>query len=262
MSRAQLAMLVKLARPRTWVFASVMWATAYLSTGSARLGMLLVGVAICFLMTAATNLLNVYTDRVEDSVNLRERAEMVSEVGERRLRWAIFLCYAFPLLVAAIFTPLPHVLVCGIGAVNSITYSWGPRFKARPFLSLASLSGVVVLPFIAGWVMVRSFTEVSPIVIVFAVALFAYANLKNFPDAEGDLKAGVRTVFNSYSPQYVRRFVLASMLAPYVLLVAFIAAGVLPVRFLIALPFAAGPLLIVHPSAPCATPTTRKSCMQ
>jgi 4-hydroxybenzoate polyprenyltransferase len=111
--------------------------------------MLLVGVAICFQMTAATNLLNVYTDRVEDSVNLRERAQMVNQLGELRLRWATFLCYAAPLLLAAFLTPLAHLLVCGIGAVNSITYSWGPRFKARPFLSLAALSGVVVLPFIA-----------------------------------------------------------------------------------------------------------------
>jgi 4-hydroxybenzoate polyprenyltransferase len=94
--------------------------------------------------------------------------------------------------------------------------------------------------------MVRSITDISPIVLIFAVALFAYANLKNFPDAAGDLKAGVRTVFNSYSPRYVRRFVLLSKLTPYVLLLAFVMVGVLRPKFLLALPLVFGPLLIVR----------------
>jgi 4-hydroxybenzoate polyprenyltransferase len=246
MSPARFLTLLKLARPRTWTFAAAMWSTAYLSTGRAEAAVLAAGMAICFLLTAATNLFNIYTDRAEDSVNLPHRLGMVDQIGLPALKVSIVFCYVVPLILAWRYTNVPHLIVCVAGALNSLGYSWGPRLKAHVFLSLAAISGVVILPFVAGWVAARPIGELSPIVAVFGLSFYGYANLKNLPDASGDRAAGVRTLFNSYSPAFTCRFVLAAMASPYVLLAALMAAGLLPLRYVFALPLAALPFWLVR----------------
>jgi 4-hydroxybenzoate polyprenyltransferase len=223
-----------------------MWSTAYVSAEDVHAVILLIGVIICCGLTAATNLLNIYTDASEDAINLCDRAQMVTTIGFERVRNAAVICYLVPLLLAATFTSFAHFVMCCVGAINSITYSWGPRFKTRPFVSLAAISGVVVLPFVAGGFAARGFSPVNPIVLVFFLSFFSYCNLKNFPDAPGDLRAGVRTVFNSYSPIFIRRFVVLSMLSPYVLLLLLIVTKVLPLQFLSVLPLAIVPFLILR----------------
>jgi 4-hydroxybenzoate polyprenyltransferase len=226
------AALFRLARPRTWIFAMAMWLVAYLSTGFARPLPAVVGLTICISLTAATNLFNIYADQIEDRINLPYRVQLVEQIGYPRLKVAIALCYVLPLLLAVAFTNLTHTLVCLVGALDSIFYSWGVRFKDYLYLSLMSIACVIVLPFTAGWVMARSLQEVSPIVFLLGLFFFSYANLKNLPDAPGDRQRGVRTIFNMYELSNGRWLVFALMVSPYGLLTLLVGLGLLSPHYL------------------------------
>ena len=236
---------LRLARPRTWYFAASMWAVAYLSTGAWRWPLLLAGIVICMLMTGATNLINAITDRREDRHNLPQRTLLIEHVGLPRLRVLTAACYVVPLLLSLALTPLVHTAVCLAGAAVSVSYSWGLRLKARPVSSLASLSTVVVFPFLAGWSMARPLGDVSPLVLVFGISFFAYANMKNLPDESGDRAAGVRTLFTVLSRGRGERLLLALLLIPYLVLAGLIAAGRVEPRLLLLLGFLPVPFLLV-----------------
>ena len=224
--------LIKLARPRTWIFAISMWLIAYLSTGSAQPFICLIGVLICAGLTAATNLFNIYTDRGEDRINLPYRVQLVKQLGLPQLKTAIVFSYVLPLILALVFTNLRHTLLCTIGVLNSIFYSWGIRFKAHLFVSLLSISGVVVLPFFAGWSAVHPIQNISPVVFVFGFFFLAYANLKNLPDVSGDKENGIRTVFTLYKQNIGAWLVCAMMIIPYGVLALLIWSDILPQKYL------------------------------
>lgn len=241
--------LLKLARPRTWYFASSMWLVAYLSTGSWRASGLLVGLVVCVLLTAATNLFNVLTDRREDRRNLPRRALLVDRVGPARLRSVTAGCYLVAVAVALAFTNPVHAALCLLGAAVSVSYSWGLRFKVRPVSSLVSISAVVVLPFVAGWSMAAPILEVTPLVLVFGLSFLAYANLKNLPDEAGDRAAGARTLFTAMSTGGSGRLLLLLLCLlwlPFLLLAGLVAAGLVAPRCLLLLVFLPGPLVLLR----------------
>jgi len=223
---------LKLARPRTWSFATAMFVFAYASTGKVSAWRMALGILVAMLLTGTTNVFNAWTDRREDAVNLPHRGQMIATLGAGTLQGSVVLGY-LAVLTAGILAGPTYALLVFLGTLDSIFYSWGPRLKAHPIFSLLSFSGVVALAFISGWVMSEPFAAISPLIILLTYFFFAYGTIKNFPDAPGDKAAGVKTIYTVFSGRKAILIASALLFSPYLLLTLMLVGGQLGLEYLL-----------------------------
>ena len=222
------SILFRLSGPRTWVFPSFSFILGYVAGGGAQLSQIGAGIAVASLVTAATNIVNAYSDRKEDATNQPQRLFWLGQIGSRQITAALVILYstAFSL---GIYIGSLFVLVLGFGILNSIFYSLPPlRFKSKPFASLASFSGALGLPFLAGLTVRGSLDLLNPMLWLLTWFMFTYGTVKNLPDYFGDLKAGIRTsatIFKSVKKAVLFSSTLLS--SPFILLVALVSLGLL-----------------------------------
>ena len=231
---------VKMGRPRTWTFAVVSYLFGYMSTSSPVLWQVALGCLIFALGTAATNLINAYTDVEEDSINLPLRVEMINRFGRRNLAKLVLVIYPIILLLSAPFG-LTFLLIIGLAEFDSIGYSFPPlRFKKTPVAALLSFSGAIALSFVGGLIAAGS-AILDPLLLLLGSFMFAYGTVKNIPDIQGDVKAGLKTTATlSASIRKTVRTSLLLLLVPYVALLGMIALSILSPVYLadfIFLPF-------------------------
>jgi len=204
------------------------------------------GLAVAGLVTAATNVVNAYADRREDTVNQPSRVFWVEQIGTHGTLLSIIVLYTLAFAASLFLGPL-FMLVLAAGVFNSIFYSIRPlRFKARPTLSLVSFSGSVGLAFLSGMSIVGPINLLNPVFLLVTYFMLTYGTVKNLPDYSGDKKAGTRTtatVFQSMGSAV--RFSGILLFTPYLLLTAMIATGLLAPIYLADLGMAAILAMIV-----------------
>ena len=229
----KVVLAIKMGRPRTWTFAVVSYLFGYMSTSSPVLWQVALGSLIFALGTAATNLINAYTDIEEDSVNLPLRAGMIKSFGRENLTKLIIVIYPIILLLSAPFG-LTFLLVIGLAVLDSIGYSLPPlRFKRHPAAALISFSGAVALSFVGGLVAAGS-SILDPLLLLLGSFMFAYGTVKNIPDIQGDVKAGLKTTATlSTSIRRTVRISTLLLLVPYVALLGMIMLNVLNSIYLV-----------------------------
>src|SRR5438093_4897898 len=222
------SILFRLSGPRTWVFPSFSFILGYVVGGGGQLSQLGIGIACVSLVTASTKIVNVYADRKEDATNQPQRLLWLGQIGSRQITASLVVLYSGAAALAIYLGPL-FTLVLGFGILNSIFYSLPPlRFKAKPFASLASFSGALGLPFLAGLSISGSLEFLKPMLWLLTLFMFTYGTVKNLPDYFGDMKAGIRTSATIF--KNVRKAVLFSatlLSTPYIFLVALVALGFL-----------------------------------
>ena len=235
---------MKLARPRTWMFAIISFAFAYLSDPVQNTFELMLGIGIFSLLTGATNMINSYTDIEEDRVNNPIRIIWIEQLGLQNLVNSFVAIYmvviGLSLLLGFNFT-----LIVTLAVFDSIFYSLPPlRFKQHPITALLAFSGAVSFPFLAGITLAHNSIDITnPFFLLFSLFMFAYGTVKNIPDHIGDKIAGLKTTstaFNSY-----RKAVLVStsiLLTPYALLCYLVFIRSLDVLYLHNLPLMIFPL--------------------
>jgi len=196
--------------------------------GGGQLSQIGIGIAVASLVTAATNIVNAYADRKEDATNQPQRLFWLGQIGSRQITASLVVLYSGAAALAIYLGPL-FTLVLGFGILNSIFYSLPPlRFKAKPFASLASFSGALGLPFLAGLSIRGSLDFLNPMLWLLTWFMFTYGTVKNLPDYFGDMKAGIRTSATIF--KNVRKAVLFSatlLSTPYIFLVGLVALGFL-----------------------------------
>lgn len=151
------------------------------------------------------NVHNAAADLDEDAANLPGRAALLDAVGAAGLRKAVHLSVVVILVACALLGAWSALV--GVGyAAGLLQYSAPPmRAKRRPIIGLLVFSQVVALPYVHGVVTAGAdqgwarFDVDRPVVILIAqwallTAWFvAKGMVKNVPDREGDLAAGVQT---------------------------------------------------------------------
>jgi len=222
------SILFRLSGPRTWVFPSFSFILGYVVGGGGQLSQIGIGIAVASLVTAATNIVNAYADRKEDATNQPQRLFWLGQIGSRQITASLVVLYSGAAALAIYLGPL-FTLVLGFGILNSIFYSLPPlRFKAKPFASLASFSGALGLPFLAGLSIRGSLDFLNPMLWLLTWFMFTYGTVKNLPDYFGDMKAGIRTSATIF--KNVRKAVLFSatlLSTPFIFLVGLVALGFL-----------------------------------
>ncbi|MCL5962350.1 MAG: prenyltransferase [Chloroflexi bacterium] len=249
---------LKLSRPRTWSFAITLFVFAYLSSGPVHLSSLVIGILVCAIVTAMTNALNIYTDQAEDRINLPKRQEMLEAIGTRVFLAAVVAGYLLAVFAGA-WVGVTFAIAVLVGVVDSVFYSWGPRLKAHPLLSLFAFSGAAVMPFVAGWVISRPLSAISPIIFVLGYSFFVYGNVKNIPDARGDRSAGVRTLFTIFSYYKGVGLVAILLTSPFLMLYVFIIVGWLDTRYAISFVFSPVIVYIVYRALVAQTQEEREA---
>jgi 4-hydroxybenzoate polyprenyltransferase len=228
-----LTIVFRLSRPRTWAFPAVGFLLGYtLASGAAPFQMGL-GLCVAALVTAATNIVNAYADRKEDTVNQPRRVFWLDQIGSSGAVTASVLLYISAVALGLFLGPL-FLIVLAVGIFNSIFYSMPPfRFKARPLPSLISFSGSVGLAFLSGVSIQGSVNLLNPVFWLITYFMLTYGTVKNLPDYTGDKKAGTRTsatIFHTIKNAVSFSGIL--LLTPYVLLLALVASGALATIYL------------------------------
>jgi 4-hydroxybenzoate polyprenyltransferase len=211
----------------------------YLAAGGGEPVPLLVFVAAAVAAHAASALFNAYSDHEEDRVNMPQFAALVEAVGRRRcLVLALELMAGLTLLaVAGLFLyPLPSLLQILLSALIA-AYSLGPRLKARTLGSLAVMALHVGWPFWLGWMLAEEapYRGGWPMALLLGLSYALSRTVRSVHDVEGDRQAGVETWFSRLGERRAWHRFLALFLAPWAVLAALVAAGLLPPRLLLAL---------------------------
>jgi len=224
----RLMLIIKIARPRTWMFAVISYLFAYLEGESPKIWQITIGIVIFSILTGATNILNAYTDMQEDEINNPIRIKWIHTLGTNSLLKSSILIYSSVILMSLPFGVMFTTIII-IAVVDSISYSAPPiRLKRHPATALLAFSGAVGLPFLAGLAATSRLNLFNPWFLLFTLFMLTYGTIKNVPDFRGDQMAGLKTtatVFKSFKQAIKVNLVL--LLAPYVLLIFFIGIGTL-----------------------------------
>ncbi len=240
-----LRITLMLGRPRTCVPGILAYALGWTAAGGPLSAGFLLGLGITLAYGLMANLYNAYTDLEEDSRNLPGRVWLVLRLGHRRLLWT---GHAVTVVLAAVslFYSASYFLVMCPVLLGAHQYSFRPlRLKARPVLGLFAFSLAVFGPYLLGYFGaprgVRAPEGAGWALLAFIVVWFvAKGMVKNLPDYDGDLAAGLRTSATVFPDRLsAAQAATAVTLVGYFSLPAFVVLGALPVRTLLALVWAA-----------------------
>jgi 4-hydroxybenzoate polyprenyltransferase len=211
------------------------------------------GVYFWLLHSLGIELLNRYSDRIEDQVNRPERTALCEIIGYGALKtcaitiWIVIIAtYAFWLLLQ------PNALLCLLlfaGLLAGIGYSVGVRFKAKRYLALVLLTFPFGGPFLIGWaathtmfsrseLVVDLFRRLGPFLWVAGLFFIGHAGIKDITDAPGDRRAGYRSIWVDLveTRAYGIALIVVSLWLSFCIL--FVVLGALPLRFCWLLTFA------------------------
>ena len=232
-----LNMYIELSVPRTWLYALLSFLFGYLvCCGFYHFPLLILGILIYGpLLTGATNLINMYYDQTEDSINKPYRKKRVKTLKEKNVRNAAFFLYVLSFLLSFVFKSIYFSFLIFIYIFISYNYSAPPlRFKKRFMINQAMLAyGSVFLPFISAW-----FIDIKGIYdIPFGIATVATAAVlfpiaaKDITDPIGDLKAGNSTIFTLLGfKDGVVLLCRYLFWMPYLVLLILIFLGIVPIN--------------------------------
>lgn len=234
-SRAyKLVLILRLARPRTWMFAVISYVFAYLNGSSQIPWQLVAGATLFSILTGATNMINAHTDIEEDRTNNPMRITWIERLGVKNLINVIIATYSIVLFLSLPFGPIFTSIVI-IAIFDSVLYSLPPiRFKRHPITALIAFSGAIGLPYLAGLAAINELNLTDPWFILFTIFMLAYGTVKNVPDYLGDQIAGLKTTITAFSDfKKAMKVNTALLLSPYFLIVFLVGAGILSKLYLL-----------------------------
>ncbi len=243
-NKSKLYNIIALARPRTWIFASMSFFLGYSLTNTIDISKMIIGIVIFALITAGANLVNSYYDRFEDEINQPVRTDMLNVIGLKNMKNLLFGLYTVVMQLATLMGVGCYIITV-IAVLDSIFYSAPPiRFKKNMLLGMISFTGAVALPFLGGWLINQSILDISPLFYIMTYFFFTYFTVKNIPDYLGDRKAKIKTLMTKVSA-YEKGVYLSFMIlfTPYILLIFFITTNLLEKKYLLLYVFI--PLLLV-----------------
>ncbi len=179
--------------------------------------------------TATANLINAYYDRFEDKINQPMRTDMLNVVGLKNMKRILISIYISIIILSTLFGNFLFFIFTLIAVIDSIFYSAPPlRFKKNMITGMIAFSGVMAIPFIAGWVINKPLWQLSPLFYLITYFFFTYFSIKNIPDLLGDKKANIQTIMTKsvdYKKGIYTSFLI--LFTPYIALLILILSNVL-----------------------------------
>lgn len=235
--------IVKLGRPRTWIFIILAFIMGWVTSGESFSTIIIIyGIIIYILWIASTNIINAYTDVDEDKINLPHRAELVERIGSKGVLYASLFLYAITILLSYLLMPFLFFIIYLVAVFDSFFYSMPPlRFKANPYASLIAFSGAIFFPFVGAWSLSGNLSNLWSIAFFLTYWFLTYGTIKNIPDYTGDKVVGLKTSATIFRERRTAiKFSFAFLITPYILLILLLLFNYLNIKFLsllIGLPF-------------------------
>jgi 4-hydroxybenzoate polyprenyltransferase len=206
------------------------------------------GAIFWFLHSLGIELLNRYSDRVEDKINRPERTALCETVGFetiKRLAIAIWIVIALMYVGWLYLFPNPVLaMLLWSGLFFGVCYSFLFRFKARRYLALVVLTFPFGGPFIIGWAathgnlsptegLVDLIGRLGPFLLVLGCFFIGHAGIKDITDIAGDERVGYRSLWVALVRSRANLTIRILVSVWFVACLIFIAAGWLPTRFVV-----------------------------
>lgn len=211
---------------------------AYLASGEFRWPAFLTVVITPFISLMSTSYVNHYTDQAEDRINLPERVKLCEMVGYRNIRNVGLAFSALSVLWALAFVYVGNptvVLIYLLGTFVRMNFSWGLRFKRHFALMAIPYALAPLLQFAGVWAINQPLRTLPPVVFILAYERVALSSIiKTLPDALGDRRAGVRTLFTG-RPRIASMIIFIIWFSTYVLVALLVLPGILEPKYLIML---------------------------
>lgn len=182
----------------------------------------MLGLVYCVTYCSAVELLNRYTDRIEDKVNQPVRTLICSQLGYENIRKAAIACWLLVVSLGVLMVSIRRTWLSAAAVVLTVligvSYSVGPAFNRHRYLSLVALTTSLSMPIITGAVMSDSGARPSwPIVLVEVTLLtfisLSIAGIKDITDIEGDKIKGYESLWLSTLGSPRRNVCLAIIIA-------------------------------------------------
>lgn len=200
-----MAAFIRISRLQFVIISVVGFVVAYMASGEVSGWFMALGVLQITLAKVADGMINAYSDRQEDQINLPDYSSEVRLLGYGRCLQLGVGLYGLCLVNAIILLfirPVPVCLGLALGIVPALTYSVGPRLKQHSFLSPLWIFLWAAGPILVGWTLgQKGWIPLHVWIVFFLAGLFMATNrlTRYLNDIEGDLKANVDTLFTKLS---------------------------------------------------------------
>jgi 4-hydroxybenzoate polyprenyltransferase len=193
----------------------------YLAGGPPNYWLIVGGcVAVTVLNTSAV-LVNMQADRRADEVNFPDGVHAIDKhIGYDRLYIWISVCLFLLVLASTVmwfFVSRQVATIYTLGWLIALNYSAVLRLKRRLIFSRLAICCGPSFAFAAGWALRYSLTKIPPAVVLLFVGQGLHLLLKDLPDAEGDRRLGLQTMFTGFTRRRLKVLLPLLWLLPYVL---------------------------------------------
>jgi 4-hydroxybenzoate polyprenyltransferase len=221
---------------------------ALLRAGQNGIRWIVFGFFFWLLHCLGVELLNRYSDRVEDRINRPDRSRICEGIGYQRIRDASIVIWTILALVYATWLFWQPSRMLGLllwtGLFAGVCYSILWRFKTKRLLSLGALTFPFGGPFLIGWIAGNRFqtaeflredlVRLVPFLLMVGSFACGHAGIKDITDIAGDRAIGYRSLWVSWISLVSHRrmiLVLFSVSTWASLTTVFVAFGLLPTRY-------------------------------
>jgi 4-hydroxybenzoate polyprenyltransferase len=176
--------------------------------------------AVAVLNTAAV-LVNMQSDRGADEVNFPQGARALDQhIGYHRLHIWISVFIGLLLLASVvIWFRVSHQvsIIYTLGWLIALNYSAVLRLKRSLLFSRLAICCGPAFAFAAGWALRSDLAKISPVVVLLFIGQGFHLLIKDLPDAEGDRRLRLHTLFTSMPRSKVKVLLPLLWLVPYTL---------------------------------------------
>jgi 4-hydroxybenzoate polyprenyltransferase len=205
------------------------------------------GAAFWLLHSLGIELLNRYSDRVEDRISRADRTALCEAIGYRSIMGAAIAIW---MMIGATFVGwlylFPNPVLAALlwaGLAVGVFYSVLFRFKARRYLSVLVLTFPFGGSFLIGWAATHGdlqpaelfydlFVRLGPFLLVAGLFFIGHVGIKDITDIAGDERIGYRSVWVSLVRSRANLTIRALVSLWCFACVSFVATGALPPRFI------------------------------
>jgi 4-hydroxybenzoate polyprenyltransferase len=225
---------------------------SYIAGGQYNISLLLIGCFLVILLNTAAVLINMYCDRRADEINFPQGVQATEQfIGYHQVLVCAVIC-VIALIAASLavfhFVSWRLSVLYTVGWLIAINYSAGLRLKRSLLLGRLCIACGPSFSLAAGCSFSDQVAAMWPLLLLMAVAQAIHILIKDVPDADGDLRAGVRTMFNGMPRSRLKVALPLLWCIPYVLTTGLMASGFLSGYFSVIWVLYPWSLLVIYAS--------------
>jgi 1,4-dihydroxy-2-naphthoate octaprenyltransferase len=221
LNSSRIAHWVSMSDPKYLPMMALPMVVVYLAGGPPNYWLMAEGCFAVVVLNTSAVLVNMQSDRGADEVNFPQGARALDQyIGYHRLHFWISAFIGLLLLASAvIWFRVSHQvsIIYTLGWLIALNYSAGLRLKRSLVFSRLAICCGPAFAFAAGWALRNDLSKISRVVVLLFIGQGFHLLIKDLPDAVGDKRLGLKTLFTSMPRSQVKVILPLLWLVPYML---------------------------------------------